>query len=373
MKILQVNKYFHPHIGGIETVVRDIHQVFGNENIEGDVLCFAEDKHDSVEVARSGFNGSANTIYRQSRAGVAFGMPLSWSFLKKFKEIAGNYDLIILHHPFPFGFFAYWLYAQNKPMVVWYHSDIVRQKAMAMFIRPLLKMVLQKALRVIVSHEAIAENSNLLNNCRSKLIVIPFLGGQLPAKKVNEKGSGNSANQIVQILSVGRLVYYKGYEYLIKAMAGVDAELAIVGQGPLRKQLKDLIKDLELVNVRIIPPVADLSALYADSDIFVLPSIAKSEAFGLVQLEAMSHGLPVINTNLPTAVPTVSLHEYTGLTVRPADESALRQAIMRLTDDPELRHRYGQAALARVTGEYSYGRFRENLKKLIELTIIDHE
>lgn len=365
MKILQVNKYFHPHIGGIETVVKNIHQVLGNENIQSDVLCFAEDNHDYIQTSRSGFEGNVSTIYKQSRAGVAFGMPLSWSFLKKFKEIANDYDLIILHHPFPFGFFGYWLYAQNIPMVVWYHSDIVRQTYIALLLKPLFKMVLDKAVKIIVSHRSIADHSALLQNYRDKLSVIPFVFHSGSAPMVNQTEPQARGNQVVQVLAVGRLVYYKGYEYLIRAMSGVDAQLTIVGQGPLLDKLKQLIARLNLTNVRIIPPVDDLSHLYTNSDIFVLPSIAKSEAFGLVQIEAMAYGLPVINTNLPTAVPTVSINRLTGLTVEPANTGALSSALAELAGDGELRRKFGQAAMARVAAEYGYDRFKSNLKALI--------
>lgn len=367
MKILQVNKYFLPHLGGIETVVGNIQQVLDRENVEADVLCFAEDRHDAVETSRSGFSGAVHTIYRQGRAGVAFGMPLSWSFLSKFRDIADQYDLIVLHHPFPFGFFGYWLYARHKPAVVWYHSDIVRQKFLGFLIRPLLKKVLATARQIVVSHSAIASNSDLLKNFAKKIMIVPFWAALPPSS------TDRPVHRICQLLSVGRLVYYKGYEYLIRAMAGIPAELTIVGQGPLREHLEGLIAKLGLTNVRIIQPVGDLDSLYASCDVFVLPSVEISEAFGLVQLEAMAHGKPVINTHLPTAVPAVSLHGQTGLTVEPKNAAALREAIATLVYNPDLRSKYGAQARHRARQEYSYDQFRNNLKTLIELSTKSHE
>lgn len=363
MKILQVNKYYHPHIGGIETVVKDIHEVLVNENIQSDVLCIAEENKDTIESSRAGFDGVANTIYKQARTGVIFGMPISWSFLRKYKEIASQYDLIILHHPFPFGFFAYLLYSNNSPMVVWYHSDIVRQRVLGTLIRPMLKMVLARADRIVVSSQSIASNSSLLTSYKDKLLEIPFLANHSVTPKVIME---QTSNRPVRLLSVGRLVYYKGYEYLLSAMVGTHADLTIVGEGPLEQSLRAMMTHLKLTNVRIIPPVDDLSYLYEDCDIFILPSIEKSEAFGLVQLEAMSYGKPVINTALPTAVPSVSLHNETGLTVEPRNPKALQSAINQLIDDPDLRSRLGANAKQRTLVEFGYDRFRNNLKNMFE-------
>ena len=108
----------------------------------------------------------------------------------------------------------------------------------------------------------------------------------------------------------------------------------------------------------------DLKSAFADCDIFVLPSVANSEAFGIVQQEAMVYGKPVINTALPTGVPHVSLDGVTGLTVPPGDADALAAALQRLADDPDLRARFGKAAAARVRTEY---RFETIMDKILEV------
>jgi glycosyltransferase involved in cell wall biosynthesis len=145
------------------------------------------------------------------------------------------------------------------------------------------------------------------------------------------------------------LVYYKGFEYLLAAMTKVDATLIIVGKGPRKNILMELISDLGLADkVTILDQVEDVAPYYHAAEIFVLPSIARSEAFGIVQIEAMAAGKPVINTDLPSGVPFVSQHGVTGLTVQPANWLALASAINQLLDDPELCRRYGNAACQRV-------------------------
>ena len=126
------------------------------------------------------------------------------------------------------------------------------------------------------------------------------------------------------VLAVGRMVYYKGFEYLIRAMRDVDATLLLIGEGPLEAELRrEAAKLPSSSRVHFLGALDDIAPFYHAASVFVLPAIARSEAFGLVQLEAMAAGTPVINTNLDSGVPAVSLHDVTGLTVPPADELAL--------------------------------------------------
>src|SRR5204862_3945310 len=158
------------------------------------------------------------------------------------------------------------------------------------------------------------------------------------------------------VLAVGRLVYYKGFEYLIRAMKSVDGRAVIVGDGPLRDELRNLaiacgVSD-RVVFAGEISGKDLISYLHA-ADVFALPSITRSEAFGIVQLEAMACGKPVINTNLDSGVPSVSLDGITGLTVPPADSEALAAAINKLFDNDDLRSRYGDAGRTRVAREFT--------------------
>src|SRR5262249_13696018 len=123
------------------------------------------------------------------------------------------------------------------------------------------------------------------------------------------------------ILAVGRLVYYKGFEYLIRSMAQVRGKLLIIGNGPLRAKLDEVAVQLNVSEkVVFLGEVQndEVTPYYHAADVFALPSVARSEAFGIVQIEAMASGVPVVNTSLDSGVPFVSLHEQTGLTVPPA-------------------------------------------------------
>jgi rhamnosyl/mannosyltransferase len=153
------------------------------------------------------------------------------------------------------------------------------------------------------------------------------------------------------VLFVGRLVYYKGVEYLIKAMKEVDAELLLIGDGKLRAELTALTNEMGLAHkVHFLGEISDeeLPEYYHACDVFVLPSISPAEGFGLVQIEAQACGKPVVSTSLPTGVPFVNLHEKTGLIVPPKNSKALAEAINKLLGSSNVRKEYESRALERA-------------------------
>ncbi len=160
------------------------------------------------------------------------------------------------------------------------------------------------------------------------------------------------------VITVGRLIYYKGFDVLVRAMKDVDGALVIIGEGPLRPELEAQARDLGIADrVHFLGEIhnRDIAAYYHASDVFALASVARSEAFGIVQLEAMACGLPVVNTGLDSGVPFVSLDGLTGLTVPPGDSVALSRALNKLLDDDELR---GGWAMPPETRRYRSSRLR---------------
>jgi len=170
-------------------------------------------------------------------------------------------------------------------------------------------------------------------------------------------------------LSVGRLIYYKGIEYAIEAMRGVEGSLLLIGGGPLREDLERKARTCGVEGrVHFLGNVPDeeMNSHYLASDLFVFPSIARSEAFGIVQLEAMACRRPVINTSLETGVPFVSPHGESGLTVEPGNAGALADAMRTLFDDPERARRMGAAGRARVEREFTREVMGERIRALYE-------
>jgi glycosyltransferase involved in cell wall biosynthesis len=267
-------------------------------------------------------------------------------------------DLVHIHLPNPTAVLAYLMSGYRGCLVVTYHSDIVRQKLLGRVFEPLLYAALRRSAAIIATSPNYLATSPVLQAFRDRCHVIPYGIDTMQFEQRDPDAVGRIRARFGErlVLSVGRLVYYKGLEYLIRAMADVRGKLVIVGDGPLREKLERLAAHLGLAGRVIFAGVIDnagVLAYYHAADLFVLPSIARSEAFGLVQIEAMAAGLPVVNTSLDTGVPLVSVHEQTGLTVPPADPQALAAAINQLLDDSHLREKFGQAVVLRARREFS--------------------
>jgi rhamnosyl/mannosyltransferase len=260
-------------------------------------------------------------------------------------------DIVHLHLPHPTAILAYLASGHPGRLVVTYHSDIVRQRVLGLAFRPILHRALVRASAIICTSPNYIDSSPVLRAHRERCHVLPFSidttrFAEVDAEAVHTLRSlyGNRT-----VLAVGRLVGYKGFEYLIRAMANVRGCLVLVGDGPLKAALEALARETGVADrVTFLERVDDVNPYYHAADVFALPSIARSEAFGLVQLEAMAAGVPVVNTRLASGVPYVSPHRVTGLTVPPMDPAALADAINELLDDSDLRHQYGAAGRERA-------------------------
>jgi rhamnosyl/mannosyltransferase len=168
------------------------------------------------------------------------------------------------------------------------------------------------------------------------------------------------------ILTVGRLVYYKGIKFLIQAMSKVNAKLVIIGEGPLRAELeREAAANGTSDRVIFLGDIdGNLTSYYHASDVFALPSCERSESFGIVQLEAMASGMPVVNTRIDSGVPYVSLDGISGFTVEPRSSEEMAAALNRLLDNSELRKRMGRAARDRVVNEFG---IREMAARTLDL------
>ncbi|HEY0545650.1 MAG TPA: glycosyltransferase [Pyrinomonadaceae bacterium] len=346
-RVLHVGKFYPPHMGGMETHVRalceELKRVMEVEVIvANDERVTSEELIEGVKVTRAG------TMLNLSAAPVC---PAMTSRIR-----AARADLVHLHLPNPTAILAYLASRQRAPLVLTYHSDIIRQKFLAKAFWPVLRHALERASAVIVGSPNYIETSTILSRFKDKCRVIPF---GIPFAEFQRQDAARVAeirrrygSRIV--LGVGRLVYYKGFEYLIRAMKDVRGHLLIVGDGPLREELEQGANALGLhERVTFLKDVKDVRPFYQAADVFALSSIARSEAFGIVQLEAMAAGVPVVNTQLDSGVTFVSPHGLTGLTVPPADSSALAEAINALLDNPARRAQLGAAGKLRVEREFS--------------------
>ena len=349
LKILEVNKFYAPHIGGIETLIRQRAEYFAQRpDVEVKVLVCREGRG-KAEVRQIG----GVDVYYCSSLGTYFSCPLSLEFFRKFKEMAQWADVVEIHTPFPLGDAACLLSKCKCRVVIAWHSDVIKQKFLLQFYKPVLKRFLKRADTIITATKGHIDGSDFLPEFAEKCRIIPYpLDASLygkPGKHILQCRNAGAG----KVLFVGRLVYYKGVSYLIEAFRNVrGCELFLCGTGRLESELKAQAAGLP---VHFLGQLSDedLKAAFADCDIFVLPSVERSEAFGIVQQEAMACGKPVINTSLRSGVPYVSVHGETGLTVPPKDAKALAKAIQKLADDAALRETYGRRAAEKVRRDYA--------------------
>ena len=345
--ILQVGKFWPPHYGGIETHLRELCTGLASV-VDVDVLVsnvgrnYAQEQEGDMRVTR------IPTFARVASA------PLSPSMLGFLRQTPA--DLVHLHLPNPPAVIAYLLSGHRGKLVVTVHSDIVRQRVIAKLLNPTLNALLRRADAIVSFSPNRVEHSPVLRQFQSKCHVIPH---GIPFEQYDSIDYGRIAEirdryRKPIVLAVGRLVYYKGFEYLIRAMRQIDAHLLLIGEGPLHQQLLEQVTASGVQDkVSFLGNVSDLRPYYHACDVFALPSVAVSEAFGIVQLEAMACGKPVVNTQLPSGVPWVSQNGITGITVPPCDVDALAEAVSLLLSQPELAARYGRAARRRVEQEFA--------------------
>lgn len=348
LRILEVNKFYAPHIGGIETLVEQRAGAFAQrEDAEVKVLVCQERGRGSTEQS-----GGAEII-RCSSLGTYFSCPISLEFFRKFRELAAWADVVEIHTPFPLGDAACLLSHCKCRVVIAWHSDVIKQKLLLQLYKPILRRFLKRADAIITATQGHIDGSSFLPAFRDKCRIIPYpldIPRYEQARRFPILTPHSST--ACKVLFAGRLVYYKGVSYLLEAFRQVQGcELFLCGTGVLEEELKRQAQGLP---VHFLGRLSDeeLKAAFADCDLFVLPSVENSEAFGIVQQEAMVYGKPVINTALPTGVPYVSRDGKTGITVPPRDARALAAAIQHLADHPELRRELGENAAAWVRSTY---------------------
>lgn len=364
MKVLQVNKLYYPHTGGIENVVRDL--ALGlNDKVRLEVLVANERLKTETAILEGVKVTRVASFGRLQSAPIVPTFPL---WLRKKRA-----DIYHFHSPFPTGELSYLMARPKGKLVLTYHSDIIRQKKLLKLYGPFLRSFLRKVDVVIAASPQMIENSPFLAPVAYKCRVIPYgidVDKFALTSPVTDKIAGlKHRHGERSVLFVGRLIYYKGIEYLIEAMAKVNANLVIVGTGPLEMKMRELAQTLGVARrVDFVGAVSDeeLAAYYHACKLLVLPSIEPSEAFGLVQLEAHVCGKPVVSTALPTGVQFANQDRVTGLVVPPRDVEALAQAINRILDDPVLYEKYSRQAKERVMREFTKERMIERVYALYE-------
>jgi len=365
MKVLHVYKLYSPVRGGgisaMESAIEGL-----REKVDSRVLVATAAGPGKQEPI-----GSA-TVRRVSSFGYVNSMPIAPTLPFWFLHESKQVDVVHLHLPFPIADLAVNLWRPSVPVVVHWHSDIVQQVNFKRLLRPVLRNTLKLADRIVIGSEQHLKSSEELTDFEDKCTVVPY-GIDVEKWAIPAEDQKKVVELRMQyprmVFFLGRLVAYKGLPVLIDAMAGIDAQLVIAGEGPMLPLLQKQVAELQIAQkVHFVGALSfqELRAYYHASTMFVLPSIYKNEAFGLSQLEAMACGKPVINTALPTGVPGVARDRKEGLTVPPGDSEALAGSIQELLGNPDLAESLGRAGYQRACTRFNQQIFSHNLHSLYD-------
>lgn len=360
LRILHIYKDYYPVLGGIEGHVRLLAEGQAARGNQVTVLVTNPDGLRTVVKQEHGVR-----VVRSARLATVASTPLSLAL--PWELWRSRADVIHLHFPYPIGEISQWGLRRGRRTVLTYHSDVIRQAAILRLYRPLLRRVLRRVDAFVVASPQM-RRSLYLAEYQARVHVIPY--GLDLARFQAEPDAADLARVraacstepapaepgMPVLLFVGRLRYYKGLDVLIRALPDIRARLLVAGTGPMAGEWRALAGTVG-VGDRVVWlgdfADADLPLLYHLADLFVLPASHPSEAFGLVQVEAMAAGLPVVCSEVGTGTSYVNQDGVTGRVVPAGQPGVLAGAINELLADPVLRARMSAAARARVGGEFA--------------------
>lgn len=370
MRVLHFYKLAYPQsVGGIEKVVHELAQGCTEQGLVIDVLALSNDNTVSyfqidgysVDLVTSDFEIASTSF--------------SYKAILKFAELARQADVIHYHFPWPFMDMVHFFCGIKKASVVTYHSDIIRQKFLLNFYRPLQYKFLSNVSHIVATSPNYFSTSSVLKKYQSKVSVIPLGINKIKYPSVDPLKMKHFKEKfgLRFFLFIGVLRYYKGLEILLDAAAGTDYPIVILGAGPMESELKLRAARLDLKNVfflGFLPEVDKISLLMA-SYCMVFPSHLRSEAFGVSLIEGAMCGKPMISCEIGTGTSYVNITNETGIVVQPSDPHALRQAMADLWNDPQMAADMGCKAEERYwkffTAKKMVGSYVDLYRKLLEV------
>lgn len=370
VRVLHVYKTWSPNtVGGTENFISTLCTHIQNEGVVSRVAFLGRTKR--LRLKR--YNGVRGMEFPMDFEFASTGFSLS--LLRQFNRISRWADIIHFHFPWPFADITYLASRSKKPLVITYHSDIVRQKYFKLIYWPLMFWFLRRADRIVATSPNYMSTSAVLKRLKANTQVIP-LGIEdclpQPASAVRidywrERTGGGPF-----VLFVGVMRYYKGLHLLMEAAKDIPCSIVIVGAGPIEKELRNQAKKLGLKNILFTGEVdsADKDALFRLCSMFVFPSHLRSEAFGISLLEAAMYAKPLISSEIGTGTTYVNLHSETGLVVEAGNPAALAIAINHLLSRPDLQKQYGDNARRRFHSLFTASDMAKAYSRLYHKTLL---
>lgn len=369
MKVLHFYKTYYPDsFGGIEQVILQLASGTAKLGINAVILTLTPRQVDRVITV------GGHTVHRCHSNIQLASTDFSISAFWRFSELAKQADIIHYHFPWPFMDLVHFATRHKKPSVVTYHSDIVRQKLLLKFYRPLMSRFLESVDAIVATSPNYRLTSEVLQQFQAKTEVIPIgLDRTLyPEPSIEKYQFWRSHLGDKYFLFVGVLRYYKGLHILLEALALGDFPTVIVGSGPIESELKAKAAELGLKNVKFLGQISDEDkvAILSLSYAIVFPSYLRSEAFGISLLEGAMFGKPMISSEIGTGTSFININGETGMIVPPSSPVDLNRAMSYLWNSPNHAQDMGNAAAKRFSSLFNTERMCKSYKDLY-LRVID--
>jgi rhamnosyl/mannosyltransferase len=369
MKVLQISKFYPPVMGGIEATAFELTEGLARRGIEVNVLCSRHVRGTVHDDLPAGYG-----VTRAGSFGRLWATSVAPAMFPAARRLCPAHDVVHIHMPDPMAAAALWAARPAAKVVVHWHSDVIRQRAAMALYAPLQRWVLRRADAIIATSEPYACASQPLQPWRGKVSVIPIgISDTLPpdtaakAAKLVQRFGGRRI-----VFALGRMTYYKGFDVLIDAarLLPPDCVVLVGGKGDLLEMYRSRVLALGLGDKVFFEGHVgdeDLHAHFAAADVFCLPSTVRAEAYGVVMLEAMARGKPIVATNLVgSGVSWVNQHGVTGYNVAPNNPRALSKALCSLLDNPALAQGFGAAARSRYVTHLSADKMVDRTVALYE-------
>jgi glycosyltransferase involved in cell wall biosynthesis len=371
MRVLHFYKdYFPDSMGGVEQVIRQMCVGTGRLGVSNEVLTLTRGK----DLRPFEFEG--HMVHRVPLDLNIASNGISFSAFGELKRRAAECDVVHYHFPWPFMDLAHFVARIDKPALVTYHSDIVRQKTLLRLYQPLKHRFLQSVDTIVATSPNYLASSAVLDRYRDKTRTITYgLDKSIypePEQARMDKWRAQVGEKF--FLFVGVLRYYKGLHILLDAVANSDYPVVIVGAGPIEHELKAHAERLGLTHVMFVGALddADKVALLTLCYAIVFPSHLRSEAFGISLLEGAMYGKPMISSEIGTGTTYINIHQETGLVVPPSDPQAFGEAMRTLWDKPALALAMGKRAEARYHELFTAERMAASYNALYHELVARH-
>jgi len=345
-RVLHVYRTYFPDTqGGLEETIRQICRYSVQEGME-------------VRIFTLSSNSTPNIVYREEAEVHRFPLTLelascsmSLTALGGFKDLVDWADIVHYHFPWPFEDILHIIGNVNKPSLLTYHSDIIRQKKLLKLYKPLMHKFLTDVDHIVATSQNYFGTSSILGKYSEKVEIIPIGLDEKSYPIVDNSKESELIDKLGEnyFIFVGVLRYYKGLHILLDAVDGRDLNVVIVGSGPVEKELKKHASRRNIRNVTFLGKVSDAekTILLRSSRAIVFPSYLRSEAFGVTLLEGAMLGKPLISTEIGTGTSYININNETGLVIPPGDAKSLRVAMEKLKEDKQLANKMGLAARKR--------------------------